>query len=54
MAREDKHTKHRIWQQITLTHSLFEEDSVLSKTKEEEEEMKMLEHLILEMACFSW
>lgn len=39
MAREDKHgqTKHRI-QQITLTRSLFEEDSVLSKTKEEDEE----------------
>lgn len=40
MAREDKHrqTKHRIHQQITLTRSLFEEDSVLSKTKEDEEE----------------
>lgn len=40
MAREDKHrqTKHRIHQQITLTRSLFEEDSVLSKTKEEDEE----------------
>lgn len=42
MAREDKHrqTKHRIHQQITLTRSLFEEDSVLSKTKEEDEEIK--------------
>lgn len=33
VTREDKHTKHRIRQQIILTHSLFEEDSVLSKNK---------------------